>query len=231
MRLAFNAALGAAILYCGFAVPAAADEPAKASLWSLGATAGTLGVGVEASALIYDNIIFRVNGSYVKLNSSWVISASSLANDYNFDVTGIFAGGILDYHPFSSGWRVSAGARYVDIELQGVAKNGMSFGGVSYSAGDVGNVTATIRNGNPVAPYLGFGYNSSHFSTDGWGFKLGFDLGAMYIGEPDVSIRTAITPASPTFTSDVSSAASSIKGSLRNYPFYPVAMLSARFSF
>ena len=137
----------------------------------------------------------------------------------------------MDYHPFSSGWRVSAGTRYVDIELQGVAKSGMSFGGVSYSANEIGNVTATIRNGNPVAPYLGFGYNSSHFSTDGAGFKLGVDIGAMYIGEPDVTIKTAITPTNPSFSADVSSAASSIKDSLRNYPFYPVAMLSARFSF
>jgi hypothetical protein len=53
----------------------------------------------------------------------------------------------------------------------------------------------------------------------------------MYIGEPDVTIRTAMAPASPNFASDVSSAATSIKDSLRNYPFYPVAMLSARFSF
>ena len=231
MRLVFKAVISAAILYCGFAVPAAADEPAKPSLWSFGVTAGTLGAGVEASARVYDNVVFRVNGSYVKLDSSWVLSASSLAKDYNLDVAGIFAGGILDYHPFSSGWRLSAGARYVDIDLQGVAKNGMSLGGVSYTADQVGNVTATVRNGNPVAPYLGFGYDSSHFSTDGSGFKLGFDIGAMYIGEPDVSITTARTPASPTFTSDVSSAATSIKDSLRNYPFYPVAMLSARFSF
>ena len=103
----------------------------------------------------------------------------------------------MDYHPFSSGWRVSAGTRYVDIELQGVAKSGMSFGGVSYSANEIGNVTATIRNGNTVAPYLGFGYNLSHFSTDGAGFKLGVDIGAMYIGEPDVTIKTAITPTNP----------------------------------
>ena len=96
---------------------------------------------------------------------------------------------------------------------------------------NIGKVTATIRNGNPVAPYVGFGYNSSHFSSDGSGFKLGFDIGAMYIGEPDVTIRTALTPPSATFASDISSATYSIKDSLRNYPFYPVAMLSARFSF
>ena len=158
MRLAVSAVLGGVILYCGFPARAVADEPAKPGIWSVGVTAGTLGVGVEASALVYNNVVFRVNGSYVKLNSSWVLSSSSLSNDYNFGVTGMFAGGILDYHPFSSGWRLSAGARYADIELEGVAKNGMSFGGVSYSAADVGNVTATIRNGNPVAPYLGFGY-------------------------------------------------------------------------
>ncbi len=92
-------------------------------------------------------------------------------------------------------------------------------------------MTATIRNGSPVAPYLGFGYDSSHFSIDGWGFKLGVDLGAMYIGEPDVSIRTARTPDYPGFAADVSLAASSLKDSLKNYPFYPVAMISARFSF
>ncbi len=196
-----------------------------------GVTAGTLGAGVEASALVYNNVVFRVNGTYVKLDSSWVLSSSSLANDYNLGVTGMFAGGILDYHPFGNGWRLSGGARYVDLELQGVAKNGLSLDGFSYSASQVGNVTATIRNGNSVAPYLGFGYDSSHFSTDGWGLKLGIDIGAMYIGEPDVSITTAKIPTVPAFASDVSSAVTSIKDSLRNYPFYPVAMLSARISF
>ena len=156
MRLAFKAVISSAILYCGFAAPAAADEPAKPSLWSFGVTAGTLGAGAEAEAsvLVYDNFVFRVNGSYVKLNSSWVISASSVASDYNFGVTGIFAGAILDYHPLSSGWRGSIGVRYADIELQNIATNGANFGGASYSISQIGTVTTTIRNSNPAAPYL-----------------------------------------------------------------------------
>ena len=126
MRLVFKAVFSAAILYCGFAAPAAADEPAKPSLWSFGVTAGTLGAGLEASARVYDKVVFRVNGSYVKLNSSWVIS-SGAASDYNLGATGLFAGGILDYHPFSSGWRGSIGARYVDVELKGATTKGMDF--------------------------------------------------------------------------------------------------------
>lgn len=231
MKLPLNAICVAASLCCVFSSYASADslkDPVNPMPWSFGVTAGTLGVGAEVSFPIYGDFVFRVNGSYIDLESGWFISS---LDQYHFNATGTFAGGILDYHPFGNGWRGSVGVRYVDIELKGVAANGIQFDGSWYSTSEVGKVTATVHNSNPVAPYLGFGYDATVYSSDNWGVNLGFDLGAMYIGEPNVSVKTAITPPYPYFASDVAAGTATIKDHIRNFDFYPVGMFSARLDF
>jgi len=232
----FNAStssVAAAILYLASVTAVIADEPSTASLWSAGPAIGTLGVGGEVSYLVYKYVVFRANGSYLKFNYNDTITAYGAKNsNYNFDMSGIFAGGIVDIHPFESGWRVSAGLRYVDAELKDIATNGQTLGSTTYTPAQVGTVTTTIHNTNPGAPYLGFGYDASHFSKDGAGFKLGLDVGALYAGDPDVSIKTTLNPGTAGFSSDVAAETSSLKDSLRKwYNFYPVAMVSGRISF
>ncbi len=230
MHLVFSAVLGAAIFCGGFLTPAMAGGPPEPGLWSVGVTGGTLGVGAEVAFRVYEPFVVRVSGSYLGVNSSWVVP-SSQANSYNFTATGVFVGPILDYHPFGNGWRASVGLRYVDIEIKGVTSSAVKFNGVEYGAAEIGRATATVRNSNNAAPYLGFGYDALVYSGAGWGCNLGFDIGALYIGEPDVTITTSIPVTSPTLAADIASATASIKNSVRDYSFYPVAMASARFSF
>ncbi len=213
-------------------MPSRADDvPAvQPSLWSVGVIAGTLGLGGEVSYLLHDYVVLRVNASYMDVSCDGIVGAYGATCNHGYNITSVFAGGIFDIHPFQSGWRVSGGVRYVDADFKDVTSGSIHLGDNQYAAGQIGTTTISVRNTNPAAPYIGFGYDSSHFSQDGAGFKLGIDLGALYAGDPDVTITT--TQSVPGLDADISKEISKTKSDLRNYyNFYPVAMVSGRMSF
>jgi hypothetical protein len=206
-----------------------ADEapPARPSNWSVGVTAGTLGLGAEVSYLLSDYFVLRANGSYFEMGCG-TAKAYGAKCDYDLNLTALFAGATVDVHPFQNGWRLSAGGRYVDVEFAGSYTGNITLNGVDYN--NIGTTRISVKNGNTIAPYLGFGYDSSHFSKDGSGFHLGIDLGAVYLGDPDVSIKTTGTV--PGLDENIAKQTATLKDSLKNYfSFYPVAMVSARYSF
>lgn len=203
----------------------------RPNFWSIGVTAGTQGLGGEASYLLYDNLVLRANASYLALNSNATIrSYGGTDQEHDFDITGNFVGGMLDYHPFRSGWRLSAGMRYVDVKFKEVDTDGADIGGTRYTAAAVGTVRTSVHNANSAAPYIGFGYDASHFNANGAGFKLGIDIGALYAGDPDVNITTDKNV--PGLAADIANEKASIEDGLdKYYNFYPVLMISGRISF
>lgn len=206
-----------------------ADEapPARPSDWSIGVTAGTLGLGGEVSYLLNDTFVLRAGGSYFEM-SCGTAKAFGAKCDYDLNFTGLFAGATIDIHPLNNGWRLSAGGKYVDAEFAGSYTGSIKLNGVEYD--NIGTAKISVSNGNAIAPYLGFGYDASHLSKDGSGFHLGIDLGAVYLGDPDVSITT--TKSVPGLDSAIANETATLKDSLKNYfSFYPVAMVSARYSF
>jgi hypothetical protein len=231
MRSAFIGATGAALLASLSSSALAQDAPVRPNFWSIGPTIGTLGFGGEASYLVYEKIVLRAGGSYFDLNCSRTSNMYGGAKcNHDFNIAGLFAGGIVDIHPFKSGWRLSAGLRYTDLEAKDVTNASAKIGNTTYSFNDIGSAKFSIKNSNPAAPYIGFGYDSSHFSEEGAGFKLGFELGALYAGDPSVSVTTEKTVAG--LAAEITRETSTLKGELQKfYNFYPVGMLSARIAF
>jgi hypothetical protein len=180
--------------------------------------------------------VLRANGSYIKFDLKDSVSGftSTADNNYDFSVSGLFVGGLVDWHPFRSGWRVSAGVRYVDLEFKSDDTNsslvGKSIGQHNYTFAQVGGIHTTVKNKNMAAPYIGIGYDAAHFSRDGVGFSLGFDAGALYAGDPDVKITTDKTVAG--LGSDIDLEQGQVKSDIKKwYNFYPVLMLSGKLSF
>lgn len=202
-------------------------------MWAVGATVGTLGVGGEASYLLYNNIVLRTNISYIALDFNDIASKfGSPKIPINISSEALFVGAIIDFHPFKTGWRISGGARYVDEIFQGNSNEieTVHLGDHDYTMDQIGSLNASIGNKNTLAPYLGFGFDSSHFSQDGSGFRIGLDLGAFYTGTPDVKITTA--NAIDGLQADLEKEEASIESALQNYcAFYPVLMLSGRINF
>ncbi len=144
-------------------------RPAKTSDWSVGVTAGTLGLGGEVSYLLSDTLVLRANASYFEMGCG-TAKALGAKCDYDLNLTGLFAGATIDIHPLNNGWRLSAGGKYVDAEFAGSYSGKITLGGVDYT--DIGTTRISVSNGNSIAPYLGFGYDASHFSKEGSGFHL-----------------------------------------------------------
>lgn len=203
--------------------------------FALGASVGTLGVGVEASYLVYDYLAVRAVATGLSLNSTEIVSyfGGSANSEGDFDVTGTSAGLLFDLHPFADGWRLTAGVRYFDFELDansGTYAGTQRLGNNPYTFLQTGNVTRFAKNSNSAAPYVGFGYDAAHYLRDGSRFTLGFEIGALYAGQPDVRITTENT--SPALAADVALEEETLKKDLqRFYRFYPVAMFSGKVSF
>lgn len=199
---------------------------------AIGATAGTLGVGGEVSALVYDTVVVRAAASYIALNLG--DNETSNSGKGKYDVQARFAGGMVDWHPFRSGWRMSTGLRYADVDLSATnsLSNGSSvrIGNNSYNAAQVGQLKTAIKNHNMAAPYIGFGYDSAHFNRDGVGLSLGMDIGALYIGDADVKLSTTKSVAG--LAADIAVETDKTKSDIKKYyNFYPVFMLAAKISF
>jgi hypothetical protein len=198
----------------------------KPNLWSGGVTAGTQGIGGEFSYLLYNNFVVRANGSHLSID--W----NSKGDDEKLNVSGSFAGATIDFHPFQTGWRVSAGVKYVDIEYNSSVSNRVTIGSMEYTSEQIGELKTLIRSHNPAAPYLGFGYDASHYSREGAEFNLGLDIGALYTGEPDVTLGTTRNNNAPELASHLAAETAKLKDDIRkNYLFYPVVMISGRISF
>ena len=91
----------------------AQDTAQHPSIFAVGVSAGTLGVGVEASYRILDKLVLRsaISGYNLNVDQTIFSFSDSEVDDFNFDVRGFFAGAMLDWHPFGSDLRLTGGFR------------------------------------------------------------------------------------------------------------------------
>lgn len=211
---------------------AAQDGRLRTNIFSIGPTIGTLGAGGEASFLVYDSVVLRAAASYIALNIGDGGGTNSTKGQYEAKAT--FAGGMIDWHPFRSGWRLSTGLRYADVALDAnktlAPTESMTIGKNTYTASDIGRAHTSLKNHNTAAPYIGFGYDTTHYNRDGMGFSLGLDIGALYIGDANVKLTTAKSV--PGLAADIAIETDKTKSDLNKYyNFYPVIMLAAKIGF
>lgn len=186
---------------------------------SVGVKAGTLGAGVELEAQMTQTLSGRLGLNYF----SYSYDGTEDDIKYDFDATLQTVGALLDWHPFSNGFRISAGVMINGNELEGSAQatNGTyDIGDRTYSSGDVGTLTGDIEF-NAVAPYIGIGTSTSFGKNGSFGFIC--DLGVMYQGEADVTFSAdGILASNQTFMSDLKKEEQNLQDDLSNYEWYPV---------
>lgn len=85
---------------------------------SVGVKAGTLGAGVELEAQMTQTLSGRLGLNYF----SYSYDGTEDDIKYDFDATLQTVGALLDWHPFSNGFRISAGVMINGNELEGVHK-------------------------------------------------------------------------------------------------------------
>lgn len=192
---------------------------------SLGAKAGSLGAGIEASASFSDSFSARVGVNYFKID----YSGTEDDIDYEFDLTLASVSAFLDWHPTQGAFRVSAGALYNGNELEMDAKSSNTYeiGDTTYQGSEVGTLTGEI-DFDDVAPYVGVGWDTSFGQDNRFGFIC--DIGVIYQGSPEANL-TANGPlaSDPTFQSELAKEEQNLQDEIDDFEFYPV--IAAGFSY
>ena len=164
-------------------------------------------------------------------------TTTSPSDDLTFNLKAnlISAGATLDWHPFSNGFRLSAGGRYHNVDLSGTGDftraPSPSMATTYTHARRLGPITASVKSPITIAPYLGLGYDSTHFSDSRWALAL--DLGVIYGGQADVddhcgATRRRFLGLRPTSIVEQKK----LDDSVGKYgQFWPVATLALKFRF
>ena len=209
------------------------EQPATDGQYNVALKVGTLGVGLDASKAINDQWAVRFNINGFKYSMDEEIDDV----DYDADLNLLTAGILVDYFPFENDFRVSGGLYYNDNNFEGTAKptatTTVDINGVAYGLADIGALNSDVTF-NKAAPYLGIGWGNDS-REKGWGFT--FDLGVMYHGEPDVDLDVEVNPAvagtplEATIQANVDKEAEQFLDEVKDYKFYPVAMIGVNYTF
>jgi hypothetical protein len=212
-------ALAAALAGSALAAPAFAHD---AGGFTLGVTAGSLGVGPE---LTYDvNAHLAVRGSATFLAISHDFSTNSLHYDGRADLAS--GGVVLDYKPFGGGFLLSAGVRYDGNTIKATATPmaPVTINGVAYTPAQVGVLSANATFPS-VAPTLSLGYRF-HPTRD---VVFGLEAGAMFMGGAKIG--------TPTFTgagmspTDLEAERAKLQSQVDKYQTYPLLQATLAYRF
>lgn len=202
------------------------------SQWNVGLKGGTLGLGVDVSTPLSEKLGVRFNLNGLKYGMDEEIDDV----DYDGDLELLTAGLLLDYYPFSSTFRISAGVYYNDNIFKGSARptagSTVDINDIPYDATEVGQLDAEITF-NKFSPYVGIGWGNDTFAK-GWSFS--FDLGVMYHGTPEADLvatrGSAVDDATfAIIEANVAAEEESLQDEIDSYRFYPVVMVGVNYRF
>ncbi len=156
---------------------------------SIGGDVSLYGLGLNAKMKIGDSFGIRAGFDKFEKNDIEinVENEGDIDTKYEFDANlqDFFIVG--DYHPWKGSFRISGGMMINGTTLDGVitpkakADNDIEFefNGHKYSTKDVGSVNTKV-DWDPIAPYVGIGWDTSFDKKEGWGFIC--DLGVAFNG-------------------------------------------------
>lgn len=197
---------------------------------SIGVRAGTLGLGLEFSYPISQKLGVRLNADSYKYTRNFNQS------DIDYDAKATLKTGslLLDWYPFASNFRISAGPMYNGnkLGLTGKPTGGTyTINGATYQASDIGTLDGTV-DFKKFAPYAGIGYGR----PIGSGLSLTFDFGVVFQGSPQATLTATCGPTAPPGTcsqlqSDVAAQQQTANDDLKNFRYYPVVTLGLAYTF
>ena len=196
----------------------------------IGARAGTTGVGIDLGWSIVPTLSARIGYSGLGFDTS--VNTDDV--DYDGKARLSNPSLVLDWHPLGP-FRVTAGIVGADNKVDIVgnpAGSTYTINGNTYQASDVGNLSGTVKIGDGVTPYLGFGYGN----VAGAGVNFYFDIGVMFQGSPKTRLTAncgvALSPAEcAQLQDDVEAERLQVQDKLDKFKLYPVATIGITIGF
>ncbi|MBI5918787.1 MAG: hypothetical protein HY849_05380 [Nitrosomonadales bacterium] len=208
-----------ATILAALAVPALADSTAAAKI-------STLGFGVDVAFPMTDSIDGRVGLNGYNYGFNRTATTNGVATNYTGSLNLTSVEMLADWHPWESGFRVTAGLVYNGnkLSMTGVPTGGtINIGGVNYATGG-GTVNASV-DFKKLVPYVGFGWGSAPKDS---GLSFAADLGILFQGTPNSNVTTNIAGVA---AADIAQANADLKNSLKNFRYYPVASVGLGYTF
>lgn len=206
MKLISSTLLATALL----ATQASADMLYQGT--SVGGQAGIFGLGATLKGKLSDTLGVKVGFDKFTYNDIEIVDDEVT---YNFDVKTEDFLATLDWHPYASSFKTSAGVIVNNSNLVGnvtpTTATTFTFNGVTYSTSDIAKVD-TSAEFDPVAPYVGIGWDTSWTKKSGFGFT--FDLGLIYQGSAKVDYTVDYAPVPVTGNAAVDAAAQQARADL-----------------
>lgn len=194
----------------------------------VGAKAGTLGLGVEITKGFTPTVNGRLGLNNYKLDASGTESDI----DYDADLKLDSVAALVDWHPFSGGFRASAGVLFNNNKLDMTAKSATSYdiGGTTYTPAQIGTFGGSV-NFDDMAPYVGIGWGNA--VEQGQRLTFAIDVGVLMQGKPKVDFTSTggTLSSDPTFQSNLAAEEQQLQDSLNDYDMYPVISLGLAFQF
>lgn len=199
--------------------------------------AGTLGGGAEWSvpvARLADH--GRVAARFGAQAFAYASESQKDNVRYKTTVHLASAHALLDWYPWSSGFRFSTGVLYngnrISIEARPSA-GVFDFNGVSYPIASVDKVDGEIVF-NRIAPYLGIGWDWEQPRRSR--FSVAVDLGVMYHGTPRADLSTQCgplltAPQCAALRSDVEAEEDQLNEDIKDLKWYPVFTATGSYRF
>ena len=233
-KLKLRHAICAFTLAAGFGACTAQAAEGDEARFKIGVTAGTLGVGPEASYRLSQNIGIRGNATFLSVNAD--INSDDLKYDANLKLQ---SGGVmLDLYPLGGGFRVSGGVRINGNRASAVgtpnSATSYQINGTVYTAGEIGTLTAETDI-KKVAPALTLGYGGGLSR----GLVFGVEAGVLFQGTVQVKPLTltglCAGPNAPatcaTLNADIQAERQSVNDDIDGYKLFPILQLSVGYRF
>ncbi len=205
-----------------------APSIAAAVTSGVGLKASTLGAGIEYEAQFNEYLGLRAGLNYFQFDST--LSVGDI--EYDTDVTLQSLGGLVDWYPFGSVFRVTGGLMYNGNEgdIRATPDSPVIIGSTTYQPEEVGTLSSSV-DFNSFAPYAGIGWSSNRETSQG--LSVNFDVGILFQGSPNINNYQAsgsIT-GDPSFQEDVNQEVAKLEDDLDSYKYYPVIAFTLLYRF
>jgi hypothetical protein len=210
----------AAVSLVALSVPAQADD----DFW-VGAKAGTLGLGLEATWRPVPYL--DVRGGFNTFSYDDTRTESGVEYDGELDLSTFYATANLrvPLSPFRATVGIFSNGN--EINLVSTDAQQFSIGDQTFNAADVGTLRGDVTF-DSVAPYAGVGLDFRIFNTLG----LHFDAGVLFQGEPQLALDASGPLVSdPAFQAELERERAEVQSELEDFEYYPVVSVGLSVNF
>ncbi len=191
-----------------------------------GIKVGTLGLGADVTVGLHKQINLRANVNY--LNFDYDRDIDNI--EYNLDLDFISGMLLLDWHPFSNGFRISGGAVFNDssMAVKGTPTEPEEIGDNTYSPEMIGTLKGEVTF-EDFGAYVGIGFGNAVGKDKSLSFI--FDLGVVFQSYELELTNDGIISQYPPFQNDLAKEEAKIQDDLDGYKVYPVIAFGIAYKF